>query len=114
MSPPQGEVVPTATTSQLSQESQELTRLFHQIKKTLPILSYKDTTDEIANPVLNTLARYEPYHKSPQFPINDGKDVTTNLISVTAAPSRFKIPRESQQTSDMVTKIHEGTKRKLC
>ena len=85
MNPPQGKVVPMATTSQPNQESQELTRLFHKTKKTLPILSYKDMTDESVKPVLRTFDGYEPNHESPPFSINDAKDVTANLISVTAA-----------------------------
>ena len=85
MNPPQGEVIPIATTSQLNQESQKLTRLFHQTKKTLTILSYKDVTDESVKPVLNTSARYEPNDESPSFSINNAKDVKANLISVTAA-----------------------------
>ena len=58
MNPPQGEVIPMATISQPSQESQELTRLLHQGKKTLLILSYRDITDESVKPILNTLAGY--------------------------------------------------------
>ena len=85
MNPPQGEVVSMATTSQPNQGSQELTRLFHQINKMLPILNYKDMTDESFKHVLNTLAGYEPNHEIPPFCINDAKDVTANLISVTAA-----------------------------
>ena len=76
-----------ATTSQLNEEAQELTRLFHQTKQTLPILSYKDMTDESVKSVLNMLAAYEPNHESRPFSINDAKDVTANLISVTAAIS---------------------------
>ena len=71
-----------ATTSQSNEEAQELKRLFHQTKKTFPILSYKDMADESVKPVLNTLAGYEPYHESPPFSINDAKYVTANLISV--------------------------------
>ena len=74
-----------ATTSQPNQEFQELTRLFDQKKKTLPTLSYKSMTDDSVKPILNTFTRYEPYHESPPFSINDAKDVTANLISVTAA-----------------------------
>ena len=85
MNPRQGEVVPMATKSQPNKESQELTRLFHQTKKTLPTLSYKDMTDESVKPILNTFAGYEPNHESPPFSINNTKDVTTYLISVTAA-----------------------------
>ena len=90
MNPPQGEVVPMATTSQPSQESQELTRLFHQTKKALTILSYKDITDESVKLVLNTFAGYVPNHESPPFSINDAKDVTANLISITGAIQDLK------------------------
>ena len=65
MNTPQGEVKPMETTSQSNQDSKELTRLFHQTKKTLPVLSYKDMSDESVNPVLNTLIGYEPAHESP-------------------------------------------------
>ena len=74
-----------ATTSQPNQESQELTRLFYQTKKTLPILRYKDMTDESVKPVLNTFAGYEPNHESLLFSISDAKDVTADYISVSAA-----------------------------
>ena len=56
----------------------ELTRLFNQTKKTLPILSYKEMSDESVKPVLSTVAGYEPNHESPLFPMNDPKDVTPN------------------------------------
>ena len=85
MNPPQGEVGQMATTSESNEEARELTRLFYQTKKTLPVLSYKDMTDESVKPVLNTFTWYEPYHESPPFSIKDAKDVTANLISVTAA-----------------------------
>ena len=85
MNPPQGEVIRMATTSQPSQETQEMTRLFHKTKKTLPILSYNDMTDENVKFILNTFTGYEPHHDSPAFSFNYAKDVTANLISVTAA-----------------------------
>ena len=85
MNPHQGEVIPTATTSLPNEETQELTRLFHQTKKTLPILSYNGLTEENIKPMLDTFAGYEPSHESPSFSINDEKDVTTNLINVSAA-----------------------------
>ena len=84
MNVPQGEVVPMATASQPNQESQELTRLFHQTKKTLHILSYRDMSDESVKPVLNAIVGYEPNHESPLFSINNAKDVTASLRSVTA------------------------------
>ena len=74
-----------ATTSQSNQETQELTRLIHQKKKTLPILCYKDMRDESVKPVLNTFTGYKPNHESPPFSINNARDVTVNLIRVTAA-----------------------------
>ena len=42
-------------------------------------------TDESVKPVLNTFAGYEPNHESSLFSFKDANDVTTNLISVTAA-----------------------------
>ena len=74
-----------ATTSQPNEEAQELARSFHRKQKTLPKLSYKDMTDESVKPVLNTFSRYEPNHESSPFSIKDAKDVTEDLISVTAA-----------------------------
>ena len=88
MNPPQGEIVPIAITSQSNEETQELTRLFHRTKKTLPILSYNDLTDEIVKLVLNTFAGYELKYESSPFSINDAKDVTANLMF----PLLFRIP----------------------
>ena len=85
MSPSQGDAVQMATMSQPNEEAKELTRLFHQTKKTFPILSYKDMTDESVKPLLNTFAGYEPDHESPLFSINNAKDVTASLISDTAS-----------------------------
>ena len=85
MNSPQGGIVPIATKSQPNQESQELTISVNQTKKTLPILSYKDKTDESTKPVLSTFVGYEPNHESPPFSINDAKSFTANLISITAA-----------------------------
>ena len=82
MNPPQGEVVPMTNTSQPNEETQELTRLFYQIKERLPILCYKDMTDESVKPVLNTFAEYVPNHESTSFSMNDAKGATANLISV--------------------------------
>ena len=59
MNPTLGEVVPMATTSQPNEETQVLIRLFHQTKKTLPILSYNDLNDENVKLVLNIFAGYE-------------------------------------------------------
>ena len=42
-------------------------------------------TDESVKPVWNMFAGYEPDQESPPFSINDEKDVTVNMISVTAA-----------------------------
>ena len=69
----QGTFVPMATTSQPNQETQELARLFDQTKKTLPILSEKDTTAESVKPVLNTLTGYELNHENPQLSIKNVK-----------------------------------------
>ena len=78
MNPPQGEVVLMATTSQPNQETQDLIRLFHQIKKTLPILRYNYLPDKSIKPVLNAFAGYEPNHENPLFSINDTKNVTAS------------------------------------
>ena len=67
MTPVQGEVVPMATKSELNEENLELTRLFHQIKKTLSILTFNELTDEGLKPVLYTFAGYVPNHESPPF-----------------------------------------------
>ena len=109
MSPPYGEAVPMATTSQSDQEFQELTRLFHQTKKTLTILSHKDMTNEKVKPVLNTFAGYETYHESPPFSIEDAKDVTASLISVTAAiqdPKYHVNPNKPVTWLQIFMKIH--------
>ena len=74
-----------ATTSQPNQETQELTRLYYQTKKTLPILSCKDMTDESFKPVLNIFAGYEQNNESLPFSTNDANDVTPNLINVSNA-----------------------------
>ena len=63
----------------------------------LPILSYKDKTDESVKSVLNTFSGYEPNNKSPTFSINNAKDVTASLISVSAAirdPKYFGDPNK--------------------
>ena len=73
-----------ATTSQPNQESRELTRLFHQIKNTLTILSYKDMTDESVKPELDKFTGYEANLESPPFSAYDANDASANLISVTA------------------------------
>ena len=73
------------TTSKPNQESQEMTRLFHQTKLTLLILSHKDITDESVKSVLSSLVVYKPNHKSPPFSINYLNYVTVSLISVVAA-----------------------------
>ena len=84
MNHPQGEVLPIPTTSQTNQETQELIRLFYQTKKKLPILIYKEMNDESVKPVLNMFAEIKTNHESPTFSINDAKDFTASLISVTA------------------------------
>ena len=85
MSPPQCEVIPKAPLSQPNQESQESTRLLHQTKKTLPILRYKNMTDESVKLVLSTFTGYERNHEGPPFSINYAKDFTASLIGVTFA-----------------------------
>ena len=58
MNPPQGKDIPMTTTSQPNQATQELTKMFHQKEKTLPILSDKDMTDESVKLVLRTFPGY--------------------------------------------------------
>ena len=55
-SPRQSEVLPIAGAIQPNKETQELMRLFYQSKKTAPVLSYKDLTDENIKLVLTTFA----------------------------------------------------------
>ena len=85
MNPHKGEVLSMAITSQPNQETQELTRIFHQKKTTLLIRSNKDMTELSVKSVLSTFATYEPNHESPPFSINDTKDVMASFISVIAA-----------------------------
>ena len=79
-----------ATKSQPNEETQELIRLLHQTKKTLPILSFNDLTDESVKPELNTFARYESNYESPKFSINDAKNVAANLINDSTAAQNPK------------------------
>ena len=67
--------------------------MLHQTEKALTILSYKDMTDESVKPFLSTFARYESSHESPRFSINDSRDVTVSLISVSAAiqDSKYRV-----------------------
>ena len=53
-------------------------------RKMLLMLSYKEMTDEIVNPVLSTFNGFESNHKRHQFFINDAKGVTDSLMNVTA------------------------------
>ena len=69
-------------TNKPKEETLELIRLFHQAKKTLPIMSCNYLTDESVKLVLNIFVRYEPNYESPPFSINDAKDVTAHLINV--------------------------------
>ena len=73
-----------ATTSRTNQQTQELTRSFHQKKKTLHTLGYKSMTDVCVKLELNMLAGYEHNLESPPYSINDTRDVTAYLIRVTA------------------------------
>ena len=57
MNPTQGEVVPMATTSIPNEEAQQKSILVHKKKKEIPILSYKDMTDESVNLVLDIYLR---------------------------------------------------------
>ena len=75
-------------TSKPNEGAQGLIRLFHQTKKTLPILSYNDLTNENVKTMLNAFARYEPNHENSLFSINYVKDVTVNLMF----PMLFRIP----------------------
>ena len=79
---PQGEFVPMATTRHVNEKTQELVRLLRVTKKTHPILSYNDLTDESVKSVLNTLARYEPNHENPPYLMNDTNYITTNQIDI--------------------------------
>ena len=95
-------------TNHPKEETQESIRLFHLIKKTLPILSYNDSTDESVKPVLNTFAEYEPGHESPPLSINNAKNVRSSLINISTAahnPTYYK----KSKTGNMTTKIHEAT-----
>ena len=85
MSLTQGQFVQMAKSRLPNQESQELTRLIVQKKKTLIIPSYGGLKDESVKSVLNTFPGYEPSHESSTFYINDARDVAATLISVTAA-----------------------------
>ena len=85
MSPLQCEVVPMATTSQPNEETQKITRLFHQTKKTLSLLTYNELSDESVEHVLKTFAEYEPNHDRPPFSINDEMDVTADQFNVYTA-----------------------------
>ena len=99
MNPPQRELVPMTTISQPCEETQELIRLFRQIKKSLLILGYKDVTDESVKPVLNTYAGNEPNRETPSFSINDAKDVKSYLISVS---TYFQNPKYYNNTNKPV------------
>ena len=66
------------TTSQANEETQELKRLFHQTKKTLPKLRCNNLADERVKPVLNTFAGCEPNQENPTISIKDAKGVTAN------------------------------------
>ena len=71
-------------------------------------------TDERVKPVLNMLTGYEPNHETHPFFINEAIDGTARLEKRYCCHSRSQIPRELQQTSNIVRKIHEGTQRRLC
>ena len=72
------------TISQLKEEAQEIVRFLHQTKKTFPWSSYNALAYESVKHVVNILAEYEPSHDSTLFSINNAKEVTENLINVTA------------------------------
>ena len=110
----QDEVIPIATACQPNQRAQKLTKRFHQTKKTVPVLSYKDITDENVKPVLNMLAVYEPSDEITPSSINNARDITTSLTCVSAAIQDPKYHVNSQNTSNMATKIHERTKPRSC
>ena len=67
-----------------------MTRLFHQTKRTLLILSYKDLADESVKPLLISFARYEPNHETLTFSINDVIDFTAYLVDVSTAVWNLK------------------------
>ena len=70
--------------------------------------------DEIFKSVLTSLARYEPNHESPLLSINDGRNVTANLISVTAAIQDPKYLKNPKKPVLWFRKSIEGTQRRLC
>ena len=83
--------------------------MFNENKKTLPILSYNELTDESVNPVLSTFPGYETSHESPLFSINDAKDVTAYLINDSTVAQNLKYVDSPEQSGYMATKIREGT-----
>ena len=85
MNPPQSELILMGKISQPNEETQELVRLFHETKKTLPILSHTDLTEKSVNPVSNAFLRYETNHERLQLSINDVKDVTVSLFNASSA-----------------------------
>ena len=99
INPVQGEVVRIRTRSQPNEEAQDLTKLSHQTKKTFLMLSYKDMTDEIVEPMLSTLLAYEPNHETALLPISDTYGVTASLIS---------LPRPSKITNTMWVPVNRS------
>ena len=73
------------------------------------MLSYNDLADESVKSVLNTLAGYEPNHKSPLFSINGAKDVTAKIYLCFPCCPESQTPRQPQRARHMATKTHEGT-----
>ena len=114
MNPSQTEIIPVATNIQPDEGASELIKLFYLTGKTFPILNNSDLTDESSKRVLNTFAGYESSHISSPFSINNAKDVTANLIDVSTADQNPKYHGKPQKFRNMVTKIHDGTQRRLC
>ena len=90
MNPTHSEIVPMAITNEPIEETHELIRVFHQTKKTLPILRNIYLTFKNVKPVLNAIAGYELSHKRPQLSINDAESITDNLINVSTAVKNHK------------------------
>ena len=59
MSHSKSEIIMMVTTSQQNEKTQELTKLFHQTKKTIRILRYNGLLDVSVKNVLKTFAEFE-------------------------------------------------------
>ena len=109
MNPPQGEVVPIATTSQPAEETHKLTRLIGQTNKKLLVPNYIALIDESVKLVLSTFAVYELNHESRLFSVNDSMDLAAYLVNVSTAVQNPNIMR-TLTTIYMAMMIHEHKK----